>query len=122
MNVNGVAYRSIWPVIRDGRKLVSIVDQTRLPFEFTVAELRSIGDVADAITTMRLRGAPLIGVAAAYGIALAMQQDASDDALVAAYRRLLATRPTAINLCWALDRQRELLEPATADDRAELAW
>ncbi len=123
MKVNGVAYRSIWPVTRDGRRSrVAIVDQTRLPFEFAIAELDSHDQVANAITSMQVRGAPLIGVAAAYGVALAMQDDPSDGALDAAVRRLLATRPTAVNLRWALERVRALLAPASEVDRAELAW
>ncbi len=123
MKVNGVAYRSIWPVGRGSAlAAVAIVDQARLPFEFITAELTRCDEIADAISTMRVRGAPLIGVAAAYGIALAMQADPSDGALEAAYRRLLATRPTAVNLRWALDRVRALLAPASEIDRAQLAW
>jgi methylthioribose-1-phosphate isomerase len=122
VKINGVAYRSIWSVVRDEARAVAIVDQTRLPFEFATAELTSCDGVANAITSMRLRGAPLIGVAAAYGIALAMQSDSSDGALEAAYRDLLGTRPTAVNLRWALDRIRALLAPAAPIDRAQLAW
>lgn len=122
MKVNGVAYHSIWPVTRNGIRAVAIIDQTRLPFEFATVELANCAAVIHAIASMQLRGAPLIGVAAAYGMALALQTDSSDRALDTAYRELLASRPTAINLRWALDRQRELLGPATPDDRAQLAW
>jgi len=122
VKINGVAYRSIWSVVRDGKKSIAIVDQARLPFEFATAELITCKAVADAITSMRLRGAPLIGVAAAYGVALAMQSDPSDSTLEASYRDLLATRPTAVNLRWALDRVRALLAPASPIDRAQLAW
>jgi len=122
VKINGIAYRSIWPVARNGTRAVAIIDQTRLPFEFATVDLTSLAALIEAIVSMRLRGAPLIGVAAAYGIALAMQSDASDHALDTAYRELSASRPTAINLRWALDRQRELLAPATPGDRASLAW
>jgi len=122
VKVNGIAYRSIRPVTRNGARAVAIIDQTRLPFEFATIELSSCAAVIDAIRLMQVRGAPLIGVAAAYGVALALQSDSSDAALDAAYLELLAARPTAINLRWALDRQRELLAPATAVDRAQLAW
>lgn len=121
MKINGVSYRSIWPVDSGAGWRVAIVDQTRLPFEFATVELASCDEIADAIASMRLRGAPLIGVAAAYGIALAMQSDPSDRALDESCRRLLATRPTAVNLRWALECQRALLAPATARDRARLA-
>ena len=122
MKVNGVSYHSIWPVVRDGKRHVVIVDQVRLPYEFATLELASCDAIADAITSMRVRGAPLIGVAAAYGIALAMQSDPSDGALETSYGQLLATRPTAVNLRWALDRIRALLAPASPIDRAQLAW
>jgi methylthioribose-1-phosphate isomerase len=102
MKVDGVPYRSIW-MNADGWS-VDIIDQTRLPHEFAVRTLRSVADAAEAIAVMRVRGAPLIGATAAYGMALAMQADSSDASLDGARSSLLATRPTASNLRWALDR------------------
>lgn len=102
MNVNGQAYRSIWRDT-DGQS-VAIIDQTLLPHEFSVKKLHSVSDCAEAITSMRVRGAPLIGATAAYGMALAMQSDSSDSNLSASRDVLMSTRPTAVNLRWALDR------------------
>jgi methylthioribose-1-phosphate isomerase len=119
MNVDGVAWRSI---AEDGGHAVRIVDQTQLPFAFATRRLGGCDEVAHAIRSMQLRGAPLIGVAAAYGLALAMQCDAGDGALAAAHELLLATRPTAVNLRWALARMRALLQPLPAAERAEAAW
>src|SRR5206468_12672626 len=103
---------------RDG---VEIVDQTALPHAFVTRQLRTADDVANAIATMQVRGAPLIGAAAAYGIWLAMRKDASDAALEAARRALLATRPTAVNLRWALDSMKDRLGPLAPDARAAAA-
>jgi methylthioribose-1-phosphate isomerase len=119
MKVDGVVWRSI---AENGPHAVRIVDQTRLPFAFETRQLASCEDIAQAIRTMQVRGAPLIGVAAAYGLALAMQRDAGDTALAAAYGALLATRPTAVNLRWALGRMHALLQPLPRSDRAEAAW
>jgi methylthioribose-1-phosphate isomerase len=119
MKVNGVAWRSI---AEDGPGAVRIVDQTRLPFEFASIRLESCDAVAQAIRSMQLRGAPLIGVAAAYGVALAMQRDGSDGSLSAALAKLAATRPTAVNLRWSLARMRALLQPLPPSARAEAAW
>jgi methylthioribose-1-phosphate isomerase len=119
MNVDGVAYRSIWPV---GRRAVGIIDQTRLPFEFATLELADAAAVVGAIATMQVRGAPLIGVAAAYGLALAMRVDPGDAALDLVCRDLLASRPTAVNLRWAVTRLRDRLQRLAASDRAAEAW
>jgi methylthioribose-1-phosphate isomerase len=100
MRVDGKPFRSIW-VEADGWS-VGIVDQTLLPHRFVTARLTSLDAVAHAIRAMQVRGAPLIGAAAAYGICLALRQDASDEMLERASALLLATRPTAINLKWAL--------------------
>src|SRR5262252_3882163 len=100
MNVDGKPTRTIWV---DGDGAVAIIDQTALPHAFVVRELRSVAEVARAITSMQVRGAPLIGAAAAYGIWLAMRADPADAALADARAMLLATRPTAVNLRWALD-------------------
>jgi methylthioribose-1-phosphate isomerase len=119
MNVHGVAYRSIWPI---ERRAVGIIDQTRLPFEFGTLEVADCPAMVRAIATMQLRGAPLIGVAAAYGIALAMSADGRDVALDQACRDLLASRPTAVNLRWAVARQRDRLLRLAPADRAAQAW
>ncbi|MBM5810754.1 MAG: S-methyl-5-thioribose-1-phosphate isomerase [Gammaproteobacteria bacterium] len=90
---------------------VEVVDQTRLPFAFELRRLRTLGQVEQAITGMVVRGAPLIGVTAAWGVALAMRAEASDAALEYALQTLAATRPTAVNLQWALARMAAVLRP-----------
>ena len=92
MKIDGRHYRTIWP--EDGA--VTVIDQTRLPFAFEVRRLATMQDAAEAISTMIVRGAPLIGATAAYGVALAMRAGASDAALDDAVRMLGATRPTAL--------------------------
>src|ERR1700688_3526086 len=109
MKVDGRHIRSIW--LEPDSITVSAIDQRRLPHHFVIAELATADAAADAIRSMLVRGAPLIGATAAYGMALAMRGDASDAALDQACRILLATRPTAINLKWALDEMRSLLLP-----------
>jgi methylthioribose-1-phosphate isomerase len=123
MKVGERHYRSIWPVESGGgTRAVGVVDQTRLPFEFATVELDSSNKVALAIRSMQVRGAPLIGVAGAYGLALAMREHADDAALVRAHSELLATRPTAVNLHWALDRVLKLLQRTPPERRADTAW
>jgi methylthioribose-1-phosphate isomerase len=113
-------FRSIW-LAQDGRN-IEIIDQTRLPHEFKIVTLRNLEDAAFAIKDMWVRGAPLIGATAAYGVALHMQVDASDQGLQAAYDRLILTRPTAVNLRWALDEMRRTLSPIAASGRAAAAY
>jgi len=120
LKIRGTHYRTIWPT-EDGRA-IEVIDQTKLPHAFATKTLSSMDDAADAIRTMLVRGAPLIGATAAYGMAMAMRDDASDDALDAAYETLLQTRPTAINLKWALDRMRASLRNTPRETRAEAAW
>ena len=120
MNVDGTPYRTIW-LAEDGWA-VMIIDQTRLPFEFVTRRLETVSDAATAIADMWVRGAPLIGATAAYGMALAMHGDASDAGLKKAYDDLMATRPTAVNLRWALNEMRVLLAPLSAEQRAEAAY
>src|SRR5215475_11880925 len=120
MKVDGKHYRSIWRE-RDGWS-VGAIDQRRLPHEFIVARLTSCEDAADAIRTMLVRGAPLIGATAAFGMALAMREDSSDAALKRAYETLVVARPTAINLKWALDEMRATLAPIDPLERAEAAY
>jgi len=107
MNVRGRAMRTIWPAA-DGRT-VEIIDQTRLPHELVIIGLQTLDDAARAIATMQVRGAPLIGAAAAYGIALATAADPSDRGIEAAASKLAATRPTAVNLRWALAEMKRAL-------------
>jgi methylthioribose-1-phosphate isomerase len=120
MNVNGRHYRTIWPNT-DGWA-VDIIDQTKFPHVFETVTLRSPEEAAIAIKDMLVRGAPLIGVTAAYGMALAMRQDASDDAMKNAYELLVRTRPTAINLKWALDEMVRVLKPLPPARRSAAAY
>ena len=109
MRVNGTLTRTIW--LTDDDRTVEIIDQTRLPFEYEIVRLETAAHAAHAISSMQVRGAPLTGVTAAYGMALAMAADPSDASLQSAYDTLLATRPTASNLRWALDDMRARLGP-----------
>jgi methylthioribose-1-phosphate isomerase len=103
-------------------RTVEIVDQTRLPGELKIVSLSSASEAARAIRTMQVRGAPLIGATAAYGFALALHADPSDSSLRHAYALLLDTRPTAVNLRWALDRVNAVVSPLAPLARAEVAW
>ncbi len=120
MNIAGVATRTIAPE-PDGRS-VRVIDQTLLPHRLATIVLRSADDAARAIRTMQVRGAPLIGATAAYGLALALAADPSDANLTGACARLLATRPTAVNLRWALDAARGAVAPLAPRDRAAAAF
>jgi methylthioribose-1-phosphate isomerase len=120
MKVDGRHFRSIW-LEPDGWS-VAAIDQRRLPHEFIVARWTSAAEAGEAIRTMLVRGAPLIGATAAYGVALAMRSDSSDPALDQAYQMLIATRPTAINLKWALDEMQRTLRPLPPSARVEAAY
>ena len=120
MKVDGKHFRSIWRDA-DGWS-VSAIDQRRLPHEFVVARLTNVAEAADAIRSMLVRGAPLIGATAAYGMALAMRDDRSDAAIARAYDMLIATRPTAINLKWALEEMRRVLWPLPPSARVDAAY
>ena len=122
MKVNGTPMRTIWPEGAGAADGVSIIDQTRLPHRFETVRLTKLADAAHAIRAMLVRGAPLIGATAAYGVALEMARDPSDAALAGACETLAATRPTAINLAWALDRMRAALAPLPEAERAAAAW
>jgi len=113
-------YRAIW--VEPGEQRVSIIDQTVLPERLEIARLATLEDAADSIRSMRVRGAVTIGAAAAYGVALGMSDDPSDTGLARSVEILGATRPTAVNLQWALDRIRGALAPLVPADRAERAW
>ncbi|MDQ1315565.1 MAG: methylthioribose-phosphate isomerase [Pseudomonadota bacterium] len=120
MNINGTPTRTIRPLSDHGG--VEIIDQTLLPHRLEFRTLRTLEDAAEAISVMRVRGAPLIGAAAAYGVALALAEEASESRLETACARLLATRPTAVNLRWALERMQTHLAPLPAAQRGEAAW
>ncbi len=120
MKVRGVAYRSIWP--DPDAAGVQIIDQTRLPHELALVRLDGLEAAAEAIRAMRVRGAPLIGVTAAYGLCLALREDPSDAALASARQTLLATRPTAVNLRWALDAMELALAGVAPAERFARGW
>jgi methylthioribose-1-phosphate isomerase len=120
MKVDGKAMRTIW-LEPDGWS-VGVIDQTALPHRLSIVRLTSLDEVAHAIRAMVIRGAPLIGATAAYGIALALHADASDEALERAYATLLATRPTAINLKWALDEMSAAVRNRPRAERTAAAY
>jgi methylthioribose-1-phosphate isomerase len=120
MKVDGKHFRSIW-LDEDGWS-VGAIDQRKLPHEFVVARLTTCDEAADAIRSMLVRGAPLIGATAAYGMALAMRDDRSEAGIERAYQTLIATRPTAINLKWALDEMRALLRRLPPSARVDAAY
>ena len=120
MNINGKAYRTIW-LAADGWS-VEVIDQTRLPHELAFVTLRTMEDAAQAIRTMQVRGAPLIGATAAYGVCLALRQDASDEALDRAIAHLGQQRPTAVNLRWALEEMRAAVRNLPRDRRLAAAY
>src|SRR5947199_7612513 len=120
MKVDGKHTRTIW-VEADGWS-VGIIDQTALPHRFTTVRLATLTDAARAIATMQVRGAPLIGATAAYGFCLALRSDPSEDAMDAAYATLIATRPTAINLKWALNEMMAAVRNRARDKRLAAAY
>jgi methylthioribose-1-phosphate isomerase len=120
VKIGGVAYRSIW-LGEDGWS-VRVIDQTWLPHELVIATLTTVDDSARAIRTMQVRGAPLIGATAAYGVCLALRDDPSDAALERAAALLAATRPTAVNLRWALDELVGAVTGAPDDRRVEVGY
>ncbi|MEB3158832.1 MAG: S-methyl-5-thioribose-1-phosphate isomerase [Synechococcus sp.] len=119
MNIHGSPWRTIG--LEEGGESVWVIDQTLLPHRFETRSLRTLQDAAEAIRTMVVRGAPLIGVTGAYGLMLALQRDPSDAALQAAFALLNASRPTAVNLRWALERVRDRLLPLPAAERVAAA-
>jgi methylthioribose-1-phosphate isomerase len=120
MNIDGKPYRTIW-LAADGWA-VEIIDQTRLPHELAMARLETVEDAGRAIKTMQVRGAPLIGAAAAYGVCLALRADASDEALDRAVAFLAAQRPTAVNLRWALEEMRAAVRNLPRERRVAAAY
>jgi methylthioribose-1-phosphate isomerase len=119
MNIDGKAWRTIW--LEEGGRTVGVIDQTQLPHKFSTRKLKNCHDVAIAIETMVVRGAPLIGVSGAYGLMLALQEDPSNAGLAAAFKQLNATRPTAVNLQWALQRIANTVKPLAEAERADAA-
>lgn len=115
--MNGQHFQSIW--FDENDRGVNIIDQTRLPHRFEIIALKSLADACHAIKSMQVRGAPLIGVTAAYGVYLALLEDPNQ--LAVALDKLAATRPTAVNLRWALDRVNAALRNTLVDKRVEVA-
>jgi methylthioribose-1-phosphate isomerase len=120
MKIGDKSYRTIW-LNEDGWS-VEIIDQTKLPHVFETVTLRTLSDAARAISSMQVRGAPLIGATAAYGVALALRDDASDEALDSACETLAATRPTAINLRWALEEMKHAVRNQPRGTRVAAAY
>jgi methylthioribose-1-phosphate isomerase len=120
MKIDGKPWRTIW-LEADGWS-VGVIDQTRLPHRFATKRLATLADAADAIAGMVIRGAPLIGATAAYGVCLALRQDASDEGVERAYATLLATRPTAVNLRWALDEMVAAVRNQPREKRVAAAY
>ena len=120
MKIDGMPTRTI-RIAADGRT-VEVIDQTKLPFAFEILQLRDVEDAADAIERMVVRGAPLIGATAAYGVALAMADDPSTENLNAACDRLIGTRPTAMNLRWAVFEMKSFLERLPVEERKDSAY
>lgn len=120
MQVNGSSYRCIWTEA-DGRS-VAIIDQTKLPHRFEIVTLRTLEEAILAISDMLVRGAPLIGATAAYGVCLGLNEDCSDTRLEAVCAALIAARPTAVNLRWAVERMRSLLSKLPPEHRLEAAY
>ena len=119
MKISGVPYRTIWPAAPG---VVRVIDQSRLPWELVTRDLVTLEDAAHAIKTMVVRGAPLIGATAAYGLALALRTDGSDRRIDEAAGILRATRPTAVNLAWALARVRSVIAHLEPGERCEAAF
>ncbi len=119
MLIDGMNYRTIW-CVEDG-SAVEIIDQTQLPHAFATLRLETLSQMVDAIRSMRVRGAPLIGAAAAWGMMLAMRESVEDAQLEAAAGMLCAARPTAVNLRWAVERMLELLRPLAPAQRMTAA-
>jgi len=119
MQVDGKPMRTIWRAANG--EAVEIIDQTQLPHIFEVTRLTTLDEAAHAIRAMLVRGAPLIGATAAYGMWLAMRENPSEVNLLKAYDTLLATRPTAVNLRWSLDAAKALLTPLAPKHRADAA-
>ena len=117
MKVQGKKYRTIW----FENNIVKIIDQTKLPHQFVVKDLKTIVDVIDAIKTMEVRGAPLIGAAAAYGLVLSIIENEDHFFLKKSSENLIASRPTAINLKWAVERMMKKLSGVNSSQILKIA-
>jgi methylthioribose-1-phosphate isomerase len=120
MQVNGTPYRSIW-LENDGRR-VTIIDQTKLPHQFETLSLETVADAVHAISDMLVRGAPLIGATAAYGVCLGLGKNCSDGMLDTVCAQLIQARPTAVNLRWAVERMRAVVAPLPLEKRLASAY
>jgi methylthioribose-1-phosphate isomerase len=120
MNIDGIPTRTLRALPE--QRAISIIDQTRLPHALHWVRVATLDEAAHAIRAMQVRGAPLIGVTAAYGLAIALGDDASDEHLGQAASLLRSTRPTAVNLHWALARMESLLSPLAPARRCAAAW
>ena len=119
MKIEGKEYRTIW--FDEKNKVVKIIDQTKLPHKFIIKDLKSVEDAINAIKNMEVRGAPLIGATAAYGIVLAILENSRSEFLVKASKNLIKSRPTAINLKWAIDRMAKKLSGINSDEILKIA-
>ncbi|PPC99473.1 MAG: S-methyl-5-thioribose-1-phosphate isomerase [Methylotenera sp.] len=122
MLVNHQQYRTIWPNFDHEQPCVEIIDQTKLPHVFEIAKVATLAQMIVAIKTMQVRGAPLIGAAAAYGLALSVLESCSDQHLQQSAVQLIASRPTAVNLKWAVQRMLDVLLALPIADRRSVAW
>ena len=120
MNIDGIPTRTLRP--QPERRAIDVIDQTRLPHTLHWVRIDTLEGAAHAIRAMQVRGAPLIGATAAYGLAIALDFEASDARLAEAAALLRSTRPTAVNLHWALARMESVLRPLPADQRSAAAW
>ena len=117
MKINGKAYRTIWLE----KNIVKIIDQTKLPHQFVIKDLKTIADSINAIKTMEVRGAPLIGGTAAYGLVLSIIEKNDQSFLKKSSENLIASRPTAINLKWAVDRMMKKISGVNSDEILKIA-
>ena len=117
MQVNGKAYRTIW----FDNNIVKIIDQTKLPHKFIIKDLKKVQDAINAIKTMEVRGAPLIGATAAYGLVMSIIEKNDQSFLISSSKNLIASRPTAINLKWAVDRMMKKLSGVNSNEILKIA-
>jgi methylthioribose-1-phosphate isomerase len=117
MQINGKAYRTIW----FDNNIVKIIDQTKLPHKFIIKDLKKVQDAINAIKTMEVRGAPLIGATAAYGLVLSIIEKNNQSFLISSSKNLIASRPTAINLKWAVDRMMKKLSGVNSNEILKIA-
>ena len=119
MRINGIDYQTIW--FDKEKKVVKIIDQTKLPYQFIIKDLKTVNDAINAIKTMKVRGAPLIGATAAYGLVLAIINNNDQSFLKKSAENLISSRPTAINLKWAVDRMINKLKGVNSEKILEIA-